>query len=82
MSAFNYLRFVVGIPLFAVLLAFMYEITVPAEPLLRGFSTTQESSTGIDWYYQFMDFLPLVVLLLAAFALLVAVVVRRRRVIQ
>ncbi|MGK7297344.1 MAG: hypothetical protein ACNS61_16225, partial [Candidatus Wenzhouxiangella sp. M2_3B_020] len=80
MSAFKWLAFALGIPLSAVLIAFTYAFTNPAVELLNTLSTSEESAQGIAWYSQFLDFLPLVVLLLLALMLVVGIITRRQSV--
>jgi membrane protein required for beta-lactamase induction len=80
MSAFRWLVFALGIPITALLLAFVYRFTNPALEELRDLSSSPESAQGIQWYSQFLDFLPLVVLGLLSFAVIVAVITRRERV--
>jgi len=82
MSAFKWLRFTVGMVILSVLLAFIYSFTNPAIPLLREYSTSSVSATGIDWYEQWLGLLPLMTLLLLAFMLIVGIVLRRRSVVQ
>lgn len=82
MSAFKWLVFGVGLPVIAVLLAIMYEFVYPAIDLMSEYSTSQESATGIQWYTDFMNFLPLIILLLLAFMLLVGIINRRRQTVR
>jgi uncharacterized BrkB/YihY/UPF0761 family membrane protein len=78
MSAYRYLLFVSGVILVALFGAFMLEIMTPTIDMLNTFSSTPESATGIGWYAEFVDLLPLVMLFLLAFMFLYGVVVRRR----
>jgi len=80
MSAYKWLKFAVGVPITAAVLAVVYEFTGPAIPMMRTYSTTPESSQGIEWYSQMMNWLPLVVLGLLAFMVIVAIITRRQRV--
>jgi len=80
MSAYRYLTFVIGIPFLAILLSVVYEFIWPAIDIMNQFSNSTASSTGIQWYTDFVNWLPAVVLALLAFTLIVAVVVRRGRV--
>lgn len=82
MSAFKWLAFTVGIPLIAVLYALMMEFVNPAIQISRDYSTSEYSSTGIDWYANFIDLLPFILLVLLAFMLVVGIIVRRRRTIR
>jgi len=78
MSAFKYLVFVLGTILVAIYGAIMLEIIRPAITQMNAHSSTAASSTGIDWFASFVEFLPLVLLALLAFALIVSIVVRRQ----
>lgn len=80
MSSFKWLAFALGVPLAAVLIAFVYEFTSPAVDLLNQYSESSASSQGITWYSQFLDFLPLIVLLLLGLMVVVAIITRRERV--
>jgi len=80
MSAFKWLAFVLGIPITAVLYAFIREFTEPTIALTRSLSTSQTSAQGITYYEQFMSWLPLIILALLGFMLVVAIVNRRSEV--
>lgn len=80
MSAYKWLKFAVGIPLAAILIAVVYSFTSPATDVMRDYSTSPESSAGITWYSDILQWLPLVVLMLLAFMVVVAIITRRRRV--
>ena len=82
MSAYKWLSFAFGVPLVAMLLAIMYEITNPAIGLMRDYSTSKESATGIQWYADFMSWLPLIVLILLSFMLMVGIITRRRNTVR
>lgn len=78
MSAYRYLIFVLGVILTAVLGSFLYTIVNPIEQQMSQFSTTTESATGVEWFGQFMDIFPMVLLLLLMFMLIYGIVLRRR----
>jgi len=80
MSAFRWLAFVLGIPITAVLYAFIREFTEPTIGLARSLSTSQTSAQGITYYEQFMAWSPLIILALLGFMLVVAIVNRRSEV--
>lgn len=77
MSAYRYLLFVMGVILVALLGAFMMTVTTPAIDLLNAYSTTEASSTGIMWYTEFIELLPLVLFLLLAFMFVYGITLRR-----
>lgn len=82
MSAYKWLVFAAGMPIIAVLLAIMYEFIYPAIDLANEYSTSQESATGIQWYTDFVNLLPLIVILFLAFMLLVGIINRRRQTVR
>lgn len=82
MSAYRYLAFVVGVGVLAVLGAVLNEFVLPVIEVMRGQSTTEASSQGIEWYAQAWDWMPLVVLLLLVLMLLLGIMLRRRAVVR
>lgn len=80
MSAYKWLRFALGIPLIAVLLAIIYEFARPAVDMGYQYSSSEYSNTGLQWYAEFLDLLPFILLSLLAFMLVVGIVNRRRMV--
>lgn len=78
MSAYRYLEFVIGIVIVAVLGAVVNEFVLPIIDTTDAYSTTPESSTGLTWYSEFWDWMPLWVSLLLAFMFIVGIVLRRR----
>jgi len=81
MSAFRWLKFVLGIGVVAALGSILTEVVLPTIAIARTHSTTEASSQGLDWYAQGWNYMPLIALLLLVFMLLVGIIVRRRRTI-
>jgi len=80
MSAYKWLKFAVGVPIAAILLSIVYRITNPVTDVLSVHTTSTASQTGLSWYNQALNWLPLMVLMLLAFMVIVAIITRRRRV--
>lgn len=78
MSAYYYLQFVAGIVLVGLLGIVVNEFVLPIINISTKYSTTPESSTGIEWYSQFWAWMPLWILLLLVLSFVAALVVRRR----
>lgn len=82
MSAYKWLSFAIGIPLLAVMTALIYEFAYPAVDLATQYSSSSASATGLQWYEQFLTWLPFVLLMLLAFMVIVAIITRRRSVVR
>lgn len=79
MSAARWLAFAVGIVVVAAVGSLLNEFVLPLIAVANSQSTTQASSTGIEWYSTAWEWMPLVVLFLLGFTLLVGIIVRRQR---
>lgn len=80
MSAFQYLKFVIGVVLMAAFGAVLNEAISPTLDLASSQSTSAEAATGVQWFQQFWNWAPLVILLLLVFMLVVGIVRRRNQV--
>jgi len=79
MSAARWLAFAVGVVVVAAVGSLLNEFILPLIDVMNSQSTTQASSTGIQWYATAWEWMPLVILLLLGFTLLVGIIVRRQR---
>jgi len=79
MSAARWLAFTVGVVVVAAVGSLLNEFVLPLIDVMNSQSTTQASSTGIQWYATAWEWMPLVILLLLGFTLIVGIIVRRRQ---